>query len=108
MKVYGSDIATQAGRESLCYFKLLANESAIAFIPTTTQHRDYKAHGLNYDDDHGGNALAATVSPGRVDFRHHQSFSIERVRQIVEAMRRQPEFGFASDFEVTYHGKTLG
>jgi hypothetical protein len=54
------------------FFKALVNESAIVFFPASSQHRDIKVHGLSYQDDYSGNALAATISPDRVDFRHTQ------------------------------------
>lgn len=88
-------------------FKLLANDLGVIFFPRTTEHRDVQIAGLRYADDSGGNALAAMVVPGRIEFRFHQSFSDERVRKIADALFKQPELEFASGFEVTYQGRLL-
>lgn len=107
MVVYGFDIVqVQLSNESY-FFKLLANESAVAIFSGEIQHRDFKSHGLSYEDDYRGNALAATVTPRRIDFRRHLTFSADRVRQVVATMLELPEFGFASNFQITYHGEIL-
>ena len=55
------------------------NDNAIAFFPTTQQHRDLKTHGLSYEDEYRGNAVAdATLD--RIEVRFHAAYSEECIR----------------------------
>ncbi|WP_145062123.1 hypothetical protein [Adhaeretor mobilis] len=87
--------------------KLLANDIGAILFPRTTEHRDVRQPGIRYADDSKGNALAAMVVPGRIEFRFHGDFSDERVRKLTEALLKHPDFDFASSFEVTYQGRVL-
>ena len=87
--------------------KLVAHDTAVHFFPHTSEHRDAKLPGLSYEDDSRGNALAAMVKPGRIEFRFHRSFTDARVRTIAERILAQPDVSFASSFTVTYQGRTL-
>lgn len=107
MKVYGFD-SIQLLLESESYvFKLLANDLGAILFPHTTEHRDVQQPGIRYADDSDGNALAAMVVPGRIEFRFHRDFSDERVRKLTKALLGNPELEFASTFEVTYQGRVL-
>ena len=86
MQIYGLDLIRSEIDSGGYEVKLVAHEQAVAFLPRTAQHRDVKIQGLSYEDDSKGNALAAMVSPGRIEFRHHRAFSDERVRQIALAI----------------------
>jgi hypothetical protein len=100
--------SVQALLESEGYlFKLVAHDSAVHFFPHTIEHCDAKLPGLNYEHDSAGNALAAMVKPGLIEFRHHRQFSDARVRVIAERIVKHPEARFASSFAVTYQGRTL-
>jgi hypothetical protein len=55
--------------------KLVFNSRGAIFFPVDQQHRDQKAPGISYEDDHAGNALAAILSPGRIEIRRHSDFS---------------------------------
>lgn len=65
---------TVAGIESIkhCieqpgYFvKCLLTDSVAVFFSGSIQHRDVKRDGVSYEDEYRGNALAATISPGRL------------------------------------------
>jgi hypothetical protein len=107
MQVYGLDSIRSELESDGYFFKLLANERAALFFPRSIEHRDAKAHGLDYEDDLRGNALAATVVPGRVDFRRHRAFSDERVKSIALAILGHPDTQFACGFQVTYQGRLL-
>jgi hypothetical protein len=107
MNVYGADAAEQMAGSDGFLFKLIANESAVAFFPRNTEHRDVKQHGLSYEDDSAGSALAAMVKPGLIEFRFHKSFSDERVRNIAQTIINHPNVKFASGFRVTYQGKPI-
>ena len=107
MNVYSRDSIALLLAEGGYLFKLIANENAVLLFPHTTEHRDLKRPGLSYEDDSAGNALAAMVKPGRIEFRFHRHFSDERVRNIARRMLACPELAFAATFEVTYQGRTL-
>jgi hypothetical protein len=76
----------------------------VAFFPRPAEHPDTKVQGLDYEDDSNGNALAAMMSPGRIEFRYHHAFSDERVKKIALAILNHPELQFA---QVTYQGRVL-
>lgn len=87
--------------------KLIANETAAHFFPYTTEHRDIRISGLKYEDDSAGNALAAMVKPGVIEFRHHRAFLDQRVREIAARIVAHPVGAFASSFAVNYQGRIL-
>lgn len=107
MNVYGLD-SIQSLLDSEGYlFKVLANDSGVVLFPHTSEHRDMKQPGIHYADDSQGNALAAMVKPGRIEFRFHRDFSDDRVRNLAIRMLALPELEFARGFAVTYQGRTL-
>jgi hypothetical protein len=67
-------------------------------ILSSTEHRDVKQPGLSYEDDSMGNALAAMVKSGLIEFRFHKAFSDDRVRSIAQAIINHPDVAFMSDF----------
>jgi hypothetical protein len=107
MNVFGLDAAVVMASSEGFLFKLIANERGVAFFPHTTEHCTAKHPGLSYEDDSAGNALAAVVKPGRIEFRSHKGFSEERVRRIAAAIINHPEIEFASNFAVTYQGRSV-
>jgi len=62
--------------------KFIMNESGIAFFSVKQQHRDVKTHGLSYEDEYKGNAVAGIVSSERVEIRYHSAFSDDHIRRI--------------------------
>jgi len=107
MNVYGFDSVEAMLEDEGYLFKLIVNENAVFLFPRTTEHRDAKQPSLSYEDDSAGNALAAMVKPGRIEFRYHKAFSDERVRNVIRMVIEQPELAFAAAFSVTYQGRTL-
>lgn len=107
MNVYGFDSIARLLEQDHYLFKLLANESGVVLFPHTTEHRDATQPGIRYADDSGGNALAAMVKPGWIEFRYHQQFSDQRVTQLAQRMRSLPELEFARSFAVTYKAQEL-
>jgi hypothetical protein len=87
--------------------KFLLNESAIAFFPVTTQHRDFKGSELSYEEEHRGNALAGLVFRDRVEIRFHRSFSDERVRGIWAKVVAMPELAELKLRRVVYQGREI-
>ncbi len=106
MIVYGFDsIAPMLDNEGYL-FKLLANDTGVVLFPHTTEHRDATQSGIKYADDSRGNALAAMIKPGRIEFRFHRGFSDDRVKQLAERILALPELQFASGATVTYQART--
>ncbi len=87
--------------------KVVLNCKGAIFFPASQEHRDQKAPGISYADDYAGNALAAMVSPGRVEIRNHRDFSESRVTAIMRAMYQQPELATLRGWRVTYRGRDL-
>ncbi len=107
MNVTGLDCVEAAIGEESHLMKLIANEAAAHFFPYTTEHRDIRVSGLNYEDDSAGNALAAMVKPGVIEFRHHRAFSDQRVRAIAARIVADPVGEFASGHAIHYQGRIL-
>ena len=107
MIVYGYDSIASLLENDGYEFKLLANDNGVVLFPRTMEHRDSGLPGINYDDDSRGNALAAMVKPGRIEFRFHKQFSDDRVTALIQRVKALPELHFAESFVVTYQGRPL-
>lgn len=107
MIVYGFDSIASMLEQDGYLFKMLANDSGVVLFPHTTEHRDATQPGIKYADDSGGNALAAMVKPGCIEFRYHRQFTDERVKQLAERILILPELEFAHSFAVTYQSRVL-
>jgi hypothetical protein len=101
MIVYGFDSIAAMLEQEGYLFKMLANDSGVVLFPCTAEHCDAAQPGIKYADDSRGNALAAMVKPGRIEFRFHRQFSDERVRELTNRILALPEFEFARSFVVT-------
>ncbi len=107
MQIIGAEILSSA-KETLHFeLKLLANERAACIFPCTTEHRDVKVAGLSYEDDYQGNALAAILKPGRIEFRFHAEFSDARVVAIAQLVFRELKDLLGANLLVTYQGRTI-
>lgn len=87
--------------------KFIVNDSAIIFFSASKQHRDIKMHGLTYEDDYRGNALAGTVTAERVEIRFHSQFSDERVRNIWSRVLVIPGVASTGLSTVYYQGRHI-
>lgn len=87
--------------------KFILNDSGIYFFPASQQHRDSKSHGLSYEDDYRGNAVAGVVLAGRVEIRYHKAFSDERIRTIWMTVLSMPELANARFGELYYQGREM-
>lgn len=96
-------LTRQAGFEA----KLVCNEHGAIFFPAHFQHRDQKATQVSYEDDYAGNALAAMLTPGRIEIRYHRDFSDARVAQLVGAVLADPRLALLRGWRVTYQGRPL-
>ena len=107
MIVYGLDSIATLLEQDGYVFKLLANDTGVVLFPHTMEHRHATQSGIKYADDSRGNALAAMVKPGRIEFRFHRGFSDERVTALATRMLALPELAFAQTFTVSYQARTL-
>jgi len=76
--------------EPLRQHKALLNETGIVIFPVSVQHSTVKIHGVSYEDDHAGNALAVIFDGHKFEIREHHQFSAGRVKLLVEQLRQQP------------------
>lgn len=88
--------------------KLVVNDHGAIFFPVNQQHRDQKLEGVSYEDDYAGNALAAMLSPGRIEIRYHRDFSDDRVARVMQKLLDHPELADLRGWQVTYQGRVLG
>ena len=107
MIVYGFDSIAPMLEQDGYLFKMLANDTGVVFFPHTSEHRDATQLGIKYADDSLGNALAAMVKPGHIEFRFHRQFTDERVKQLIEHILLSPELAFARTFVFTYQARAL-
>ena len=89
------------------FVKCIVNSSAAIFFPGTIQHRDVKRDGVSYEDDYRGNAMAATITPGKIDIRFHKDYPDDTVRSIFATLLELSDLNWASGFTVRYQGRTL-
>lgn len=107
MKALGLESIARDLAKDGYFVKCVANSTSAVFFPGSLQHREVKRDGLSYEDDYQGNALAATITPGRIDIRFHKNFSDEVVRSIFRDLLALPELVWAASFTVIYQGRTL-
>ncbi len=103
MRVINADLLDQA-KGSL---KFILNDGGIVFFPATKQHRDTKSHGLSYEDDYRGNAVAGIVISDRVEIRFHKAFSDDRIRTIWRSVLSSPELVSAKPGQLYYQGREI-
>jgi hypothetical protein len=87
--------------------KAVLNGKGAIFFPVSQEHRDQKAPGISYADEYQGNALAAMLSPGKIEIRNHRDFSESRVEAIMSALFKLPELTLMRSWQVTYRGNEL-
>ena len=87
--------------------KMVFNDKGAVLFPSSQQHRDNKGPGISYEDDYKGNALAAMLSPGKIEIRYHKGFSDERVTNALRDLLGTPELAWMRGWSVTYQGRVL-
>jgi len=107
MKVFGLESISQELATDGYFVKCIFNSSVAIFFQGTVQHRDIKRDGVSYEDDYRGNAMAATITPGRIDIRFHRAYSDDSVRLIFQKILSLPELNWASEFLVLYQGRLI-
>lgn len=107
MQLIGLDSILHIIADMHYQFKAIVNESVAIVFPATTEHRDAGQANIRYADNYEGNALAAMIKSGLVEFRYHQQFTDERVRKIAAEFLSHPSLAFASTFGVTYQNRVI-
>ena len=69
MQIHDFELVSALTEQDSFQFKLIANEHGVVFLPRTTEHRDATRPNIKYADEYAGNALAAMVTPGAIEFR---------------------------------------
>ncbi len=87
--------------------KFILNDTVIYFFPAAQQHRDSKSHGLSYEDDYRGNAVAGLVMPERVEIRFHKAFSDDRIRTIWRNVLASTELANVKFGSLYYQGREI-
>jgi hypothetical protein len=107
MLIVGLDQIRQSADEPPRSGKFLLNETAVIFFPLAQEHKDIKLHGLSYEDDYRGNAVAGIFRLGIVDIRFHRDFSDERIRTIWSQLRSEPTLAFLKSWALFYQGRRI-
>ncbi len=87
--------------------KMVFNAHGALLFPAAEQHRDMKGPGLSYEDDYKGNALAAMLTPGRVEIRFHRDYSDQSVARILSQLLQQDALAFMAHWQATYQGRPV-
>ena len=87
--------------------KMVFNAKGAIFFPCAGEHREQKAEGISYEDNYRGNALAAMLSPGKVDVRFHKGFTDAQVCAMVRSLLACSELSFLRGWRITYQGRPL-
>lgn len=87
--------------------KMVFNERGAIVFPAQRQHRDMKAEGISYEDQYRGNALAAMLTPGRIEVRFHEAYSDADVSRMIRAIVGTPEFATMAKWGLTYRGRSI-
>jgi hypothetical protein len=87
--------------------KAVLNQHGIIFLPARAQHRDSKATNISYEDDYKGNALAAMLTPGRIEIRYHKAFTDDAVADLLRALTAHPDLAFMRGWSATYQGRPI-
>mgnify|MGYP005840448333 CR=1 FL=1 len=107
MHLQGTQYIQDASLERYFQAKLVFNENGAIFFPVTAEHRDQSGPGIHYADNYKGNALAAMISPGKIEIRYHQDFTDDQVRELLNMILRFEQVSFLNDYEATYQGRPI-
>ena len=108
MIIIGAEnLAERLEAEPLRQLKALLNETGIVVFPASIQHAAIKLHGISYEDDYKGNALAVIFDGQKLEIRWHRDFTEARVKLLVNDLRELPELRALKELSVSYQGKTI-
>lgn len=107
MHLQGLDYITQLVTLPHYSAKMVFNANGAIFFPVAAQHRDQSGPGIRYADDYKGNALAAMLSPGKVEIRYHREYRDQQVTEILTTILADPRLDFLRACRVSYQGREL-
>jgi len=82
MEIFNAELAIEALRTNGPTIKFVMNSNAILFFSRLQEHRDLKAHGLSYEDDYKGNAVAGLITDGKPEIRFHKNYPDAKIKLI--------------------------
>lgn len=107
MHLQGLNYITNLASQPHYSAKMVFNANGAIFFPVATQHRDQSGPGIRYADDYKGNALAAMLSPGKIEVRYHRDYSDQQVAEIIASILADPRLAALHSSRVTYQGREL-
>lgn len=107
MHLQGLDYITDLTPQPHYAAKMVFNAHGAIFFPVNKEHRTQSGPDIRYADDYKGNALAAMLSPGRIEVRFHKDFTDQRVALIVSTLLDQPELSCLQGYQASYQGRAL-
>ena len=87
--------------------KLVFNHSGAIFGRVAEQHKHLRIHGIWYENDDKGSAMAAMVYGGKIEIRGQKGFGPDMVREVVRKLFAHPACVGLRDYAVTYKGKAI-
>lgn len=88
--------------------KMVFNSHGVIIFSVHQEHRSQSAANVSYEDNYKGNALAAMLAPNKIEIRYHKSFTDNRVAEIINALKQEPNLSFMVNWKTTYQGRLLG
>jgi hypothetical protein len=107
MTVSGADLLANLVSQGRFSAKMVFNQNGALIFPAAEEHRHHKIAGISYEDNYEGNALAALLSPGKIDVRFHAKFTASQVSAIVLALLIEPELSLMRGWTPRYQGRTI-
>ena len=107
MKITGADYLKKLDEAGSFTAKMVFNDKGAVIFDVHSHHRDMRAPGIAYEDDSGGNAIAAMLMPKLIEVRFHLLFSDDRVVGIIRKLLACPELAFVKGWKVKYQGRIL-
>lgn len=106
MEIVGLDYLQSLIEKQYWSAKMVFNARGAIVFPVHREHRDHSIDCVRYADNYKGNAMAAMLSPGRIEIRYHEAF---RDAEVSEIIRKLLVTEFFADFQwsVTYQGRPL-
>ena len=107
MHFHGLDLISQLTTHDHYQAKMVFNAHGAIFFPATQEHRDQSGPNISYADNYKGNALAAMISPGKIEVRYHQGFTDDQVSKILSDLLKHPDLACLIPCKATYQGRAI-
>ena len=107
MHIQGLEHLRRLATEPHLSIKAVLNTNGIIFFPASQEHRDQSGPGISYADNYKGNALAAMISPGKIEVRYHRDYTDAQVAEILTNLLAHDSCAFLCPIQATYQGRPL-